>query len=95
MSLKTEVRWIRSHQINDPHAESIFLAIAFRATDKGSCGCTIKELARQVSLSVREVHEKLRLLRSLRMVSTFAGKGGYAFFLPHDPFHEWRPSVVH
>jgi hypothetical protein len=80
MALNNAVRWIRSHQINDRHAETIFLAITFRAND-WVCVWTIKELARDVGLSVREVYEKIRLLRSLNMIATLACSDGYVFFL--------------
>jgi hypothetical protein len=82
MALNNAVRWIRSHQINDRHAESIFLAITFRASNGDwVCAWTIKELAREVGLSVREVYEKIRLLRSLNMIATRACSDGYVFFL--------------
>jgi hypothetical protein len=84
MELSNAIRWIRSRQINDRHAEWIFLEILFMANGEGSCGCRLKELAQEVGLSVREVREKLRLLRSLKMISTYACKDGYAFFLSRD-----------
>jgi hypothetical protein len=90
MTSNNTVRSIRSHKINDRQAESIFLAITFRASDEAQpfasnddwiCCWTIKELAREVGLTVREVYEKIRLLRSLDMIATRACSDGYLFFL--------------
>jgi hypothetical protein len=73
-------------------AEEIFQALVSRSQALGStsndrrfCSCTLKELAEQVGLTVRELHEKLRLLRSCRMIHTFRASDGYAFFL-NAPF---------
>ena len=93
MTLNNAVR-ARRPQINDRRAESLFLAIAFRASE-GACVCRKKELARQVGISVREVNEKLRLLRSLKMICTFACKDGYLIFLKDVKLVDWQPSVVH
>jgi hypothetical protein len=84
LSLSNSVGWVRRHQISDRQAELIFLAIAFRADDRGYYVCTIKELARQVGLGVLEV------------LASYAGKGGYLFILPTNPkFHDCQPLVMH
>jgi hypothetical protein len=90
MTSSNTVRSIRGHKINDRQAETIFLAITFRASDERQpfasnddwiCCWTIKELAREVGLTVREVYEKIRLLRSLDMIATRACSDGYLFVL--------------
>jgi hypothetical protein len=91
MSLSNHVRRARAYQINDQDAESRLLGIALRAGDKEYCACSMKELARQIGLSVREAYEKLRLLRRKRVVWTFRGSDGYAFFL-NVPLHKTQVS---
>jgi hypothetical protein len=87
MTSKNMIRSFKSHKINDRQAESIFLAITMRASDERQpfddwvCCWTIKELAREVGLTVREVYEKIRLLRSLDMIVTRACSDGYLFIL--------------
>jgi hypothetical protein len=62
------VTWVRRHEISDPHAAAILLAIAFRADDEGYCVCLIKELAQEVGLRVRKVQATLRWLQDMRMI---------------------------
>jgi transcription initiation factor IIE alpha subunit len=66
-------------------AEEIFQTLVSRSNGRGACGCTLKELAEQVGLTVRELHQKLRLLRSCRIIHTFRCRDGYAFFLNDPP----------
>jgi hypothetical protein len=77
------VKWARSRQIDDQHAEAILLAIAFRANDEGWCFWRAKQLARISGVSVREVREKIRLSRKVRLLfSYYTAEGGYLFILP-------------
>ena len=84
MSLEA-VKWAKRHTIIDQTAETILLAIADKADDRGCCVCTVAEIGRLVGLSVSEAREKISWLRSFRIIATFRASDGYVFFLPIDP----------
>lgn len=94
MSLEA-VKWARRHTISDQTAESILLAIADRADDRGCCVWTLKEIGRLVGLSAREAREKITWLRNFRMIGTFRASDGYVFFLPIDSkFNDLQGPVI-
>ena len=94
MYLSDMVRWRHEPKKMDPAAEAVFLAIAFRVA-KEWCVCTKKELARQVGLSVADLNAKLRLLRELDLIWTYAARDGYIIFLKDENVCEWQPSTLH
>jgi DNA-binding IscR family transcriptional regulator len=94
MSINAAI-WARRHTISDRTAESILLAIADRADEGGRCIWSLKEIARCVSLSAREVREKIHWLRGFGLISSFRASDGYVFFLPINPkLHDLRGRGV-